>query len=86
MNFDLWMVKGSAETFILIVHFLNDNRKFCHVTKGFFKIVETTKGVLALQMNDLLVKHGFNVHVLVYVKDQTNNLSIMTFTFTLIVS
>jgi hypothetical protein len=85
MNFDLWMVKGSVDTFIQIVH-LNDNREFCHVTKRFFKIVETTKGVLALQMNDLFVKHGLNVHVLVYVKDQANNLSIMTFTFTLIVS
>jgi len=74
MNFDLWMVKGSVDTFIQIVHFLNDNSEFCHVTKGFFKIVETTKGVLALQMNDLLVKHGLNVHVLVYVKDQANNL------------
>jgi len=86
MNFDLWIVKGSFDTFIPIVHFLNDNREFCHVTRGFFKIVETAKGVLALQMNDFLVKHGLNVHVLIYVKDQANNLSIMTFTFTLIVS
>jgi hypothetical protein len=80
------MLKGGVDTFVLIVHFLNDKWEFCHVTMGFFKIVETTKGVLALQMNDLLVKHGFNIHVLVYVKDQANNLSIMTFTFTLIVS
>jgi hypothetical protein len=53
---------------------------------GFFKIVETTKGVLALQMNVLLVKHRLNVHVLIYVKDQANNLSIMPFTFILIMS
>jgi hypothetical protein len=52
---------------------------------GFFKIVETTKGVMALQMNDLLAKHGLNVCVLVYVKDHANNISIMTFVFTLIV-
>jgi len=86
MSFDLWMVKGGVDTFVLIVHFSNDKWEFCHVIMGFFKIVKTTKGVLALQMNDLLVKRGLNVHVLVYVKDQANNLSIMTFIFTLIVS
>jgi hypothetical protein len=85
MCFDLWMLKGGVDTFVLI-HFLNDEWELCHVTMGFFKIVETTKGVLALQMNDLLVKHRLNVHVLVYVKDQANNLSIMIFFFTLIVS
>jgi hypothetical protein len=37
-------------------------------------------------MNELLVKHRLNVRVLVYVKDKANNLSIMTFTFTLIMS
>jgi len=86
MSFDLWMVKGGVDTFVLIVHFFNDKWDFCHVTIVFFEIVKTIKGVLALQMNDLLVKHGLNVHVLGYVKDQTNNLSIMTFIFTLIVS
>jgi len=69
MSFDLWMLKGGVDTFVLIVQFLNDKWEFCHVTMGFFKIVETTNGVLALQMNDLLVKHGLNVRVLVYVKD-----------------
>ncbi len=86
MSFDLWMLKGGVNTFILIVHFLNNKWELCHVTMGFFKIVKTTKAVLALQMNDLLVKHRLNVHVLVYVKDKANNLSIMTFTFTLIMS
>jgi hypothetical protein len=84
MNFDLCMVKGGVDIFVLIVHFLNDKWEFCHVTMGFFKIIETTEGVLALQMNNLLVKHRPNVHVLVYVKDQANNLSIMIFIFTLI--
>jgi hypothetical protein len=43
MSFDLWMLKGGVDTFVLIVQFLNDKWKFCHVTVGFFKIVETTK-------------------------------------------
>jgi hypothetical protein len=86
MSFDLWMSQGGVDIFVLIVHFSNDKWELCHVTMGFFKTVETTKGVLVLQMNDLLVKHGLNLRVLVYVKDQANNLSIMPFTFILIVS
>ncbi len=48
MSFDLWMLKGGVNTFILIVHFLNNKWELCHVTMGFFKIVKTIKVVLAL--------------------------------------
>ncbi len=54
MSFDLSMLKRIVHTFVLIVQFLDDKWELCHVTMGFLKIVETIKGVLALQMNDLL--------------------------------
>jgi hypothetical protein len=54
MSFDLSMLKGIVHTFVLIVQFLDDKWELCHVTMGLLKIVETIKGVLALQMNDLL--------------------------------
>jgi hypothetical protein len=32
---------------------------------------------MALQMNDVLAKHGLNVHVCAYVKNEGNNISTM---------
>jgi hypothetical protein len=40
MSFDLWMFKVGMDTFVFIVHFLNDKWEPCNVTIGFF---ETTK-------------------------------------------
>jgi hypothetical protein len=41
---------------------------------------------MALQVNDVLVKHMLNVYVVAYVKDEGNNFSTMTFALTFIVS
>jgi len=54
MSFDLSMLKGVVHTFVLVVQFLDDKWELCHLTMGCLKIIETTKGVLVLQMNDLL--------------------------------
>ncbi len=35
--FDLWMSRGGVDTFVLIIHFLNDKWKLYHVTIGFFE-------------------------------------------------
>jgi hypothetical protein len=86
MNFDLWMSKGSINTFVLIVHFLNNKWEPCHVTMGFFETIETIGNALALQVNDLFAKHKLTAYVLTYVKDEGNNFSTMTFVFTSIVS
>jgi hypothetical protein len=34
---------------------------------------------MALQMNDALAKHGLNIHVHAYVKDERNNISTVAF-------
>jgi len=41
ISFDLWMSITKVDTFVLIVHFLNDKWEPYHVTIGFFEIVET---------------------------------------------
>jgi len=86
MSFDLWMSIGGIDIFVFIVHFLNNKWEPCHVIMGFFKIMETIRYVLALQMNDLFAKHKLNVYVLAYVKNEGNSLSTMTFILTSIVS
>jgi methylaspartate ammonia-lyase len=57
-----------------------------HVTIDFFEIVETFVNAMALQMNEILAKHGFNVQVITYVKDEWGNLSTKTTVLTSIVS
>jgi hypothetical protein len=46
-----------------------------HVTVGFFEIIDTSGNAMAIQMNDVLAKHGLNTHVLAYVKDERSNLA-----------
>jgi hypothetical protein len=60
VSFDLWMSRVGVDTFVFIVHFLNDKWELCHVTIGFFEIVETSKNVMALQVNEVFAKHGLN--------------------------
>jgi len=85
MSFDLWMSTRGIDTFVLIVHFLNNKWEPCHVIMGFLKTMETIRNVLAFQMNDLFAKHKLNVYVLAYVKNEANNLSTMIFVLTSIV-
>jgi hypothetical protein len=41
---------------------------------------------MVLQVNEVLAKHGLNVRVIAYVKDERGNLSTMTITLTFVVS
>lgn len=65
VNFDLWISKGGVDTFVLIAHFLNDKWNF-----GIFKIIDTFGNPMVLQVNDLLSKHGPNVSIIAYVKNE----------------
>ncbi len=78
MSFDLWMSRVKMDTFVLIVHFLKDKWEPCHVTIGFFETTKTSRNAMALQVNEIFVKHGLNVQVITTIKDETNNLSTMT--------
>jgi len=51
---------------------------------GFFEIINTVGSAMALQVNYFLVKHGLNVCVIAYVKDEGGNISAMTFVSTFI--
>jgi hypothetical protein len=86
VSFDLWMSRVGVDTFVLTMHFLNDKWELCHVTIGFFEIVETSKNTMALQVNEVFAKHGLNAWVIAYVKNEGGNLSTMTIALTSIVS
>jgi hypothetical protein len=43
------------DTFVFIVHFLNDKWEPCHVTIGFFETTKNFKIVMALQVNEVFV-------------------------------
>ncbi len=56
ISFDLWMSRARVDTFVLIVHFLNDKWEPCHVTIGSFEIVETFGNAMFLQINEVLAR------------------------------
>ncbi len=56
ISFDLWMSRAIVDTFVLIVHFLNDKWEACHVTIGFFEIVEIFGNAMSLQVNEVLTR------------------------------
>ncbi len=58
------------DTFVFIVHFLNELWEPCHVTIGFFETIESFESVMALQVNEILVKHGLNACVICIRKKQ----------------
>jgi hypothetical protein len=78
VNFDLWMSKGGVDTFVLIVHFLNHNWELGHITIGMFEIAETSGVAMAIQVNEVIAAYVLNVKIMAYVKDENNNLNIMT--------
>jgi len=53
-----------VDTFVLIVHFLNDKWEPCHVTIGFFETKNTFGNAMAMQINDVLAKYELNVQIL----------------------
>jgi hypothetical protein len=56
------------------LHVLNDKWEPCPVTIGFFETTKISRSAMALQVNEIFVKHGLNVQVTIYVKDEANNL------------
>jgi hypothetical protein len=64
------MSKGGVNTFVFIVHFLNDQWESCYITIGFFETLNTFGPTMAIQVNDMLTRHRFNVRVHAYAKDE----------------
>ncbi len=58
ISFHLWMSKARVDTFVIIVHFLNDQWEPCRIIVRFFEIANTTKSAIALLVNNMLAKHG----------------------------
>jgi hypothetical protein len=81
LSFDLWMSRARVNTFVLNVHFFNDKWP-CHVTINLFETTKTSRSVMALEVIEILAKHGFNVGVFANVKD---HLSTMTNTLIFVV-
>jgi hypothetical protein len=80
------MSRENIDTFIFIVHFLNDEWESCHVIVRFFEIINTFGNAMAIKMNNVVANHGLNIHVFAYVKPEGNNLDTMTSTLTFVVS
>jgi hypothetical protein len=53
-TFDLWMFRGSFDTFVLLANYINKKWDCCHVIVGIFEVHETLGATMAIQFKDLL--------------------------------
>jgi len=86
VSFDLWMSRGRVDTFVLIIHFLNHNWGPSHVVIDLFETTKIYGVAMAIQVNEVLVTYELNAKILAYVKDDDNNLSIMTSALNFVIS
>jgi hypothetical protein len=77
VNFDLWMSCNDMDSFALVINFLNDTWVPMHITMGLFEMNETIKQSMATQLWYLLEKFGLLHLMIVFVKDEGSNLSVM---------
>jgi hypothetical protein len=77
------MSRGNVNTFVLIMHFLNNEGEPYPITIEFFEITNTFESAMAFTSEHYKTLK-FNVCVLAYVKDERNNLFTMTFSLTFI--
>jgi hypothetical protein len=57
-NFDLWLFRGSVDTFALVINFLNEAWMLMHVIMGLFEVHETFGQSMAIELQSLLEKYG----------------------------
>jgi hypothetical protein len=72
------MSRARVDTFVMIVYFLNDKWKPCHIAINFLETANTSGNAMALQVNDVFAKHGLNAQIITYVKDERVNFNTMT--------
>ncbi len=56
-----------------------------HVIVNFFDTTNISTYAMVIQVNNVFAKHGLNIHIFAYVKNEGNNLATMTFTLTFVV-
>ncbi len=76
-SFELWMFLNDVDTFALAINFLNYTWVPMHIIMGLFEMNETIKQSMATQFRYLLEKFGFLHWMMVFVKDEGTNLTIM---------
>jgi hypothetical protein len=75
------MSKGGVDTFALVINYLDDTWKPRHAIVGFFKVHGTIGSAITLQLQSLLGKIDLIHYVIIFVKDEGNNLKIVAAIF-----
>ncbi len=75
ITFDLWMSKISFDTFAMVINFIDSNWVPQHITIGLFKMPNNFGVIFSKIVKPLLVQFQLVDKVLVYVKDEGNNLN-----------
>ncbi len=85
-SFDLWMSKGGVDTFALVINYLYESWMPQHVTIGLFEVHETIGLSIDGKLHSLLEKYDLMHRMIVFVKDEGNNLISMVTTLCSIVN
>jgi len=72
--FNLWMSKSGHDIFALVINFINSHWVPCHVTVGFFLVIDTSKVAMVTQVKELLPSYNLLDKLIAYMKDKGGNL------------
>ncbi len=85
-TFDLWMLKGVHDIFVVNVNFISNNQETNHLTIGLFEVIKTSGITMVLKLQELLDRFTFMEKIVAYVKDEGSNLQTCASVFNSIVS
>lgn len=75
ITFDLWMSKTSFDTFAMVINFVDNNWVPQHIIISLLKTPNTFGVIFSKIVKPFLVQFQLVDKVLVYVKDEGNNLN-----------
>jgi hypothetical protein len=75
ITFDLWMSTTSFDTFAMVTNFVDNNWVPQHITISLFKMPNTFGVIFSKIVKLFLVQFQLADKVLVYIKDEGNNLN-----------
>ncbi len=72
-TFDLWMLKGAHDIFVVVINFIHNDWEAKHVTI-LFEMIDKSGIGMALKLQELLNRFALIDKIITYVNDEGSNL------------
>ncbi len=73
-TFDLWMLKGAHDVFIVVVNFLSNKWEATHIPIRLFEVSNTSGATMVPRLQQFVDKFFLAQKILAYVKDEDSNI------------